>query len=91
MKGMSMDRNGIELIVDEPVTGHFYWLLQKQDDGRPRVVDQAAGPMPSHGSAMMAGITALERRVERRRGANTMPMAGARLGSRYSAGPMALQ
>ena len=60
--------SGIELIVDEPSPGHFYWLLQKQSEatGHPVVVDYAAGPMPTHSAAMMEGIVALQRRSDGR-------------------------
>jgi len=59
----------IELVVDEPVTGHFYWVLVKAagDDGQPRPVEQAPGPMPSRSLAMMAGIAALQRRTDAKR------------------------
>ena len=32
-----MDTEAIALVVDEPIAGHFYWVLQKQDgdDCRP--------------------------------------------------------
>jgi hypothetical protein len=60
-----METEAIALIVDEPIAGHFYWVLQKQDgnDCRP---DAAAGPMPTYGAAMMAGIAALQRRNDAR-------------------------
>jgi len=56
----------IELIVDEPIPGHYCWVLLKQEspDQHPVPVDYAAGPMPTYTAAMMAGIAALERRAE---------------------------
>jgi hypothetical protein len=59
-----MNTEDIALIVDEPINGHFYWILQLRDsgDGNPRAVDAAPGPMPTYGSALMAGIAALQRR-----------------------------
>jgi len=59
-----MNTEDIALIVDEPIDGHFYWILQLRDsgDGNPRAVDAAPGPMPTYGSALMAGIAALQRR-----------------------------
>lgn len=83
----------IELIVDEASPGHFYWLLHKRPDpaGRPMVVDYAAGPMPTHGAAMMDGIAALQRRSDARRHGGRVPVAHARIGSRPGAGPMTVQ
>jgi hypothetical protein len=58
----------IELIVDEPITGHFYWVLLKEEtaDEYPKAVDYAQGPLPSYSAAMMAGIAALQRRADAR-------------------------
>jgi hypothetical protein len=61
-----MDIHAIALIVDEPIAGHFYWVLQKQEGCDCRPIDAAPGPMPSYGAAMMAGIEALQRRTEAR-------------------------
>ena len=61
-----MDPDAIALIVDEPIAGHFYWVLQKQDGADCRPVDAAAGPLPSYGAAMMAGIDALQQRADAR-------------------------
>ena len=65
-----MNADHIELIVDEPIEGHFYWMLLKQDSAgiAPRTVDAAPGPLPSYSAAMMAGIAALQRRSEERAG-----------------------
>ena len=65
-----MNYDPIELIVDEPIEGHFYWMLLKQDavGVAPRTVDAAPGPLPSYSAAMMAGIAALQRRSEARGG-----------------------
>ena len=65
-----MDTDAIALVVDEPIAGHFYWVLQKQDGADCRPIDAAAGPMPTYGAAMMAGIAALQRRADDR-GAGT--------------------
>lgn len=61
-----METEAIALIVDEPIAGHFYWVLQKQDGNDCRPIDAAAGPMPTYGAAMMAGIAALQRRNDAR-------------------------
>ena len=61
-----MDTEAIALVVDEPIAGHFYWVLQKQDGSDCRPVEAAEGPMPSYGAAMMAGIAALQRRADAR-------------------------
>ena len=59
----------VALIVDEPIAGHFYWILQQRDcgDGNPRAVDAAPGPMPTYGAALIAGMGALQRRTTCRR------------------------
>ncbi|WP_213958347.1 hypothetical protein [Variovorax sp. dw_954] len=61
-----MKSHSIELIVDEPIPGHYCWVLLKHEapDQNPVPVDYAAGPMPTYTAAMMAGIAALERRAE---------------------------
>ncbi|HEY2257750.1 MAG TPA: hypothetical protein VGI11_19100 [Variovorax sp.] len=64
-----MDTEAIALVVDEPIAGHFYWVLQKQDGADCRPVEAAEGPMPSYGAAMMAGIAALQRRADARKAA----------------------
>jgi len=64
-----MDSEAIALVVDEPIAGHFYWVLQKQDGADCRPIDAAEGPMPSYGAAMMAGIAALQRRADAQRAA----------------------
>ena len=61
-----METEAIALVVDEPIAGHFYWVLQKQDGLDCRPIDAAAGPMPTYGAAMMAGIAALQRRADAR-------------------------
>jgi hypothetical protein len=61
-----MDTEAIALVVDEPIAGHFYWVLQKQDGTDCRPIDAAEGPMPTYGAAMMAGIAALQRRADAR-------------------------
>lgn len=71
----TMRPNHIELLVDEPAPGHFYWVLVKASelDGRPQPIDYATGPMPSHSKAMMEGIAALQRRTEAKRDAARSP------------------
>lgn len=73
-----MDAEAIALVVDEPIAGHFYWVLQKQDGCDCRPIDAAAGPMPTYGAAMMAGIAALQRRADDRGpGASVAPIVTA--------------
>ena len=64
---MSQDHQ-IALMVDEPIPGHFYWMLlrQEDEDHHPQVIECAPGPLPGYSPAMMAGIAALQRRVEAR-------------------------
>jgi hypothetical protein len=63
-----MNTDAIALVVDEPIAGHFYWVLQKQDGDDCRPVAAAPGPMPTYGAAMMAGIAALQQRTDARAG-----------------------
>lgn len=57
-----MNANDIALTVEEPAPGQFFWVLEKQQRAR-EAVERAVRPMPSYGLAMMAGISALERRT----------------------------
>ncbi|RZL68508.1 MAG: hypothetical protein EOP77_01065 [Variovorax sp.] len=57
-----MNPDRVALIVDEPIPGHYYWILQREDGVQCRALDAAEGPLPSHGLAMQAGATALQRR-----------------------------
>ena len=84
-----MNPETIELIVDEPIAGHFYWILQKYDDGEHRsaVVEASQGPMPSYSKAMMAGIEALQRRADARNDAAAVPMVTVRVDPRQAVGP----
>jgi len=52
---------GLELIVDEPVEGHFYWTIvwRGHAGDLPRVIDYALGPLPTRGAATRAGVAAL--------------------------------
>ena len=68
-----MEHEAIALVVDEPIAGHFYWVLQKQDGSECRPIDAAGGPMPTYGAAMMAGIEALQRRTDSRNAVERKP------------------
>ncbi|VTU45593.1 hypothetical protein SRS16P3_00465 (plasmid) [Variovorax sp. SRS16] len=54
-------KNGLELTVDQPIAGHFYWTIVwlGQAGDTPRVVDYSRGPMPTRGSATATGLAAL--------------------------------
>jgi hypothetical protein len=83
-----MDPEAIALVVDEPIAGHFYWVLQKQDGRDCRPVDAAEGPMPTYGAAMMAGIAALQRRTESRaHGMRGVPIVPAYVNRGEALGP----
>ncbi|MDM0011015.1 hypothetical protein QTH87_01065 [Variovorax sp. J22P168] len=84
-----MNPDAIALIVDEPIAGHFYWVLQKQDGSDCRPVDAAPGPMPSYGAAMMAGIAALQRRADARgcTDGSAAPTVTVRIDPRQDFGP----
>jgi hypothetical protein len=63
-----VSQHHIALMVDEPIAGHFYWMLLRQQDAEhhPEVVECSPGPLPGYAPAMMAGIAALQRRVDAR-------------------------
>lgn len=56
-----MKTQDLHVIVDEPIPGHFYWLIVHM--GRERasnyVVDYARGPLPTRESANQAATSAL--------------------------------
>jgi hypothetical protein len=61
-----LDANGIAVIVEEPAPGQFFWALRLQrQHGCRAPVERAEHPMPSYGLAMLAGMSALERRLGR--------------------------
>ena len=87
-------KKGVELIVDEPIPGNFYWTLAKHDDpdGVPLAVDYARGPIPTHGAAMEAGIAALRRHHDERIDAAMPATHALRQATRYTdAGPATMQ
>jgi hypothetical protein len=51
----------LQVIVDQPSTGHFYWTIVHL--GRPgethSVIDYARGPLPTRNAATDAGMAAL--------------------------------
>jgi len=59
-------RKGLELIVDEPVAGHFHWVvLGREVFGEPRhAVERAPAPFATYREAMQAGIVAMRRHME---------------------------
>jgi hypothetical protein len=56
----------MELVVDEPIAGHFYWLvLDGEVFGQPRaVIEHSPGPYPTHRQATDAGVAAVLRHSE---------------------------
>jgi hypothetical protein len=50
-----------ELVVDEPIEGHFYWVISmcEAPGTTPVIVDFAHGPAPTHKTAADAGSVAL--------------------------------
>lgn len=50
-----------ELVVDEAVKGHFYWVISMRAAAglTPSVIDFAHGPLPTYKAAADAGSTAL--------------------------------
>ncbi|VTU19255.1 hypothetical protein [Variovorax sp. PBL-E5] len=54
-------KNNLELIVDEPIPGHYYWtiIVSGQPGDTPTVVDYARGPLPTYNSATASGVAAL--------------------------------
>lgn len=53
---------GLELVIDEPIPGHFYWTIvwRGQAGDLPRLIDYARGPLPTRSSATRAGVAALD-------------------------------
>jgi hypothetical protein len=52
----------LELTIDEPTDGHFYWVISTRTTtkaGAPSVIDFAKGPLPKHQAALDAGLVAL--------------------------------
>lgn len=71
----AVSQDNIELMVDEPIPGHYYWMLLKEDpEQHPQAVDYAQGPLPSYSAAMMAGIAALQRRADARADGDSSPV-----------------
>lgn len=73
-----MQKKELELVVDEPIAGHFYWTIVSP--GRlgelPRVIDYARGPLPTRSSALRIGASALrlQQTLEADAGAKTMQL-----------------
>jgi len=59
-------RKGLELVVDEPVAGHFHWVvLGREVFGQPRqAIDRSPAPFATYRQAMEAGIVAMRRHME---------------------------
>ena len=55
--------NGLELLIDEPIDGHYYWTIvwRGQAGELPRVLDYARGPMSSRQAATEMGAEAVRR------------------------------
>lgn len=53
----------LELIVDQPVPGHYYWTIVDlgQAGESHCVLDYAQGPLATRGAAMDAGFAVLRR------------------------------
>jgi hypothetical protein len=56
-------KHNLEMIVDQPMAGHFYWTIVEvgQAGEAHRVVAHAPGPLPNCRSATGAGLVALLR------------------------------
>lgn len=82
----------LELIIDEAITGHFFWTLvnQYQAGEKPFVVDFGMGPLPSRQCAIDAGNACLIRRRSGSWGATIGPPAGPASGLRPSTEGFAL-
>ncbi|CAN5700657.1 hypothetical protein BH11PSE13_BH11PSE13_36620 [soil metagenome] len=59
-------RRGLELVVDEPISGRFLWtVLGREVFGLPRpTLEKAAAPQPTRSQAVQAGIAAMRRHME---------------------------
>jgi hypothetical protein len=60
LRGVEMQEK-LELIVDEPIVGHFFWTVIRpgRSGEQPRVIDYARGPLPSRNVAADAGAAAM--------------------------------
>lgn len=51
---------GLELMIDRPIPGHFYWTIARSEAGKPtEVVAHAHGPLPTETAATTQGLAAL--------------------------------
>ncbi len=60
------------LVIDEPIEGHYYWILASSPraGGAPVVVDFSLGPLPTPKTAIDAGAAAMRCHRGLRRGPN---------------------
>lgn len=50
-------KSALSLVVEEPIAGHYYWMIVRTGWLRPSptLVDAAQGPLPSYAAALSAG------------------------------------
>jgi hypothetical protein len=85
-------KHNLEMIVDQPMAGHFYWTIVEvgQAGEAHRVVAHAPGPLPTCSTATGAGLVALlqqpapEGASRERRGAPSSAMSRVRRYARKS-------
>ena len=53
--------DALELVIDRPTPGHFYWTIARCEAARLReVVAHALGPLPTEAAATTQGLAALQ-------------------------------
>ena len=54
-------KSALSLVVEEPIAGHYYWMIVRTGWLRPPpiLIDSAPGPLPSYASALSAGNAVL--------------------------------
>ncbi|RZL91283.1 MAG: hypothetical protein EOP82_13255 [Variovorax sp.] len=65
----------LELVVEEPIAGHFYWMIVRPAHAghAPTIIDYARGPMRSHQAAWDAAAGVYDAYVEAEEEAMTGP------------------
>jgi hypothetical protein len=63
---MEQQMTPLELVVDEPVVGHFYWMIVRPEHSghAQMIIDYARGPMRSRQAASDAGARVFASYVE---------------------------
>lgn len=54
-------KSDLSLVVEEPIPGHYYWMIIRTGWLRltPALIKSSPGPLPSYASALIAGSDVL--------------------------------